>query len=161
MNHEIELKIQAHLDGNLSVDDSREVEELICREAEARALHDALAATKALLHGNEPEFALPESRDFYFSKIRREIEREPASGKSWGSFSLSWRNWWVRLGTSVAALALVGTLTVFNARLKTFVLGSSGAREIESPLDEFSTISFHSESANMTVVWVQARIDTN
>ena len=38
---------------------------------EALALADELRMTRAVLAGNEPERAVPESREFYWSKVRR------------------------------------------------------------------------------------------
>jgi hypothetical protein len=39
-------------------------------------------------------------------------------------------------------------------------INSSGPQEVESPAD-MSAITFHSEEANMTVVWVQPHEGTN
>src|SRR5207245_5067319 len=76
MNHETELKLQAYLDGELPAGQIRSIAELLEQDADARSLTDELKATRTLLVGNELEFKLPEGREFYWSKIRRQIERE-------------------------------------------------------------------------------------
>ena len=67
--------------------------------------------TRKALEGFEPALKLPESREFYWSKIKREIQRlEPvqAPAKSASIFSLL-RRVLLPLG-SVAVLAIVGVL---------------------------------------------------
>ena len=71
MNAEFQLKLQAHLDGELSERESREIETALATDAEARALLAELRNTCGALAGFEAELKLPEERAFYWSKIRR------------------------------------------------------------------------------------------
>lgn len=83
MKSELQLKLQAHLDGELPDDEAREAAALLARDAEAAALFAELQNTRGALTGSESEIKLPESREFYWSKIQREIERqEPAAQKT-------------------------------------------------------------------------------
>ena len=162
MNHDAELKIQAFLDGELSGHEAREIADLIASDGHARALHQELAGTKKVLLENEPEYRLEETHDFYWSKIRREIQRGgDVEAKSESRFFLGWQSWWVRLSGTCAAGLLVAMIIVSSSRTGPLSELYSLAHDIESPLEDVSSISFHSDSANMTVVWVQTRMDAN
>ena len=76
MNQELQLKLQAYLDGELAPAELREITELLAQDTESKALYAELQATKALVRGNELEHKLGESREFYWSKIAREIDRD-------------------------------------------------------------------------------------
>ena len=102
MNDETKIKLQAYLDGELSGRDAREVSELLNTESEAKAFFAELQFVKTALHGNELELKLPETREFYWSKIQRGIERgakEPAqtAGFSW------WKPVYARFAGGLAA----------------------------------------------------------
>src|SRR5690349_21859011 len=75
MNQEMELKLQAWLDGELSPAEAGKMAALVETDGDARALYTELQQTSLALKGNEPEMRLPETREFYWSKIEREIAR--------------------------------------------------------------------------------------
>ena len=75
MKHELELKLQAHLDGELTGREATEIAALLEHDREAAALFGELRNIKTALTGNELEIKLPETREFYWSKIEREIAR--------------------------------------------------------------------------------------
>jgi anti-sigma factor RsiW len=156
MTHcDLALKLQAHLDGELPPDEAREVVALLQRDTRARALFDELKATRRLLVGNETAVPVPESREFYWSKIRRELERlEPQAESrpraSWGRFR------WLRLAVPVGAALVLGALVLQRPSVGSrpgsapFAIGD----EVETPLEELTSVTFRSESARLTVVWV-------
>ena len=158
INHQTELKLQAYLDEELASGEASEIRELLERETEARSLLEELKATRTLLAGNELEFKLPETREFYWSKIRRQIEREeqPASPVDARQAASAW---WTRF---LAPAAVLIALAVFIAFALQKPDASSGlwafdeGHEIETPLEETSSFSFRSEAAAMTVVWVDS-----
>src|SRR6267378_6728212 len=79
MDYDAQLKLQAYLDGELPEAEAREVANWLARDREAAALHTELRNTRQALVGFEVGVELPESREFFWSKIRREIHRlEPA-----------------------------------------------------------------------------------
>lgn len=156
MNQQTQLKLQAYLDQELSGPEAREMAALLESDAEARALASELKEVIGVVRQNELAVTLPESREFYWSKIERAIRQgqvpatapaEPAER----SFS------WMRLFAPAGALAVVLMLSL------TVILTSNGPQpvsylhEIETPLQETSAISFHSHSTGVTVVWVQSR----
>ena len=76
MNRDFQLKLQAYLDGELPPQETEKVIHSLRTDPEALALHEELKLTKSLLQGNELEIKLGESREFYWSKICREIGRD-------------------------------------------------------------------------------------
>src|SRR5258707_14151177 len=92
MNQELQLKLQAYLDGELPDGEAAEARELIARDGEAQALVAELANTSAALAGHEAEGKLPETREFYWSKIQREIARQeaPVAVSGRGGFGGGW-----------------------------------------------------------------------
>ncbi|HLP77339.1 MAG TPA: hypothetical protein VK327_10510 [Candidatus Paceibacterota bacterium] len=112
MNDEQQLKIQAFLDGELPEKEAREVSALLARDEGATALAKELRNTRQALKSSEANVRLPESREFYWSKIQREIERserKPVEARGPSLFQI-WRRIIVSAG-AVAALALVGVIT--------------------------------------------------
>ncbi len=155
MNWEQQLELQAWVDGELSESDARRVAAMVESNATARALAEELRMAKAFISANEPVVAVPESRDFYWSQIRRRIEsaetvREPVAGLSW---SLVWR----RLATPLSGLALVAFLAVisFNSfRSPVIDDGSRFMVEVENLSEDVGSISYRSQSENMFVVYL-------
>lgn len=75
MKEELQLKLQAYLDGELPASEAREATDWIAQDADARALLAELKNTRGALKAFESEIKLPESREFYWSKIERQIGR--------------------------------------------------------------------------------------
>jgi anti-sigma factor RsiW len=152
MNVDLGIKLQAYLDGELSASDARAVTSLVESDAEARALVAELRQTRLLLRENEPHHALPESRDFFWSKIEREISRaEPATrphGAGWLSFLR--RHFAAATGTC-AALAIAAFVTFQMNWVSPDLF-----EEIENPLEDTGSFSFRSESQQMTLVWISS-----
>src|SRR3954463_8797743 len=113
MTDEQQLKLQAFLDGELPETDSREIAAWLARDADATALLGELKNTRNALKGFEPELKVPESREFYWSKIKREIERSAPVVAPVETVSLfaRLRRVLMPLG-AVAAVALMGFLAV-------------------------------------------------
>lgn len=81
MDYQVQLKLQAFLDGELPEAEAREMAALVARDSEASALITELRHTRKALADFEPAAKVPESREFYWSKIEREIRRlEPVPG---------------------------------------------------------------------------------
>ena len=144
------IKLQAQLDGELTGREAQEIAALIENDAEARALFAELQQTRTMLTANEPEFRLPESREFYWSKIEREIERlelapAAASAPAWLVFLR--RNLRAVSGTAVAAALVMFAAVQMNLTGDLF-------EEIDNPLDDTSSFSVRSESQQMTLVWI-------
>jgi len=155
MNHQAEIRLQAWLDGELPAGEAQAAAAWVQRDPEAGTLARELRAAKTALAGNELERALPESREFYWSKIERDIARAktpvPAPARP------AWLAGWFRLLAPVgiaAALALLVSGPTLPWRPKAKLVSTA---VIESPLDDVSSITFRSESEGMTVVWINVR----
>lgn len=151
MNVDLGIKLQAYLDGELADRDAQAVASLIESDADARALFGELQQTRVLLRENEPEFRLPESREFFWSKIEREIiQLENASGvagtPAWLLFFR--RHFAAATGTCVAACLVLFVAFQMNW------MSPDLFEEIENPLEDTGSFSFRSESQQMTLVWI-------
>jgi hypothetical protein len=152
MTDEQQLKLQAFLDGEdevLPEAEAREITALLARDADAMALWGELKNTCNALKDFGPGPKLPESREFYWSKIKREIERSAPAAAPAPTVSLftRWRRILMPLG-AVATLALVGIIA-----LHAF---SGGQRPIavNSMLADAGAFTYRDESQGMTVVWL-------
>lgn len=150
MNVEVGIKLQAYLDGELTGRDAQQVAALIESDAEARALCEELQNTHTMLNANEPEFRLPESREFFWSKIEREIERADIAPDERAP---AWVLFFRRHLAAVGGATVVAALVLFAA-LQMNIISPSLLEEIDNPLDEVGTFSFRSESQKMTLVWI-------
>jgi anti-sigma factor RsiW len=149
MNEEQQLKLQAFLDGELPEKDAREVASWLARDADATALHAELRNTRHALKGFEPELKVPASREFYWSKIKREIERSaPVPAAEHVSLFTSLRRFLLPLG-AVAVLALAGIITLHQ-------FGGNAAHpvQVNAILADAGAFTYRDESQGMTVVWL-------
>lgn len=148
MKHELELKVQAWLDGEASDREAARLAEWIERDAEAGTLAAELKSVSGAMAGNELPAPTPDSREFYWSKIERQIEREALTPRG-GSvpWFARWRQFVLPV-TGVAALVFVLTLAVRQAQQPTF-------DEISATDEGMDAVTFHDQSAEMTVVWLQ------
>jgi anti-sigma factor RsiW len=148
MNEELALKLQAYADGEVSDREARETADLLAKNADARALLAELQSTSDALAGFEAEIKLPESREFYWSKIEREIQRlEKAERlRSGSSLFRAWRRFFVSAG-ALAALAIAGLLVFSQPR-------SPRAAETESAFADSNAFTYHDYAAGTTLVWL-------
>jgi anti-sigma factor RsiW len=160
MNSEVELELQAYLDGELAGAEARRVEKLLASDAEAKSLFQELKTSKSLLAGNEPEGKVPESREFYWSKIERAIERAEKLEAAAEAPATGWMARWRRYLAPMAGVAAVIALGVGTAKMYDAATMNGSAKhlaEIVNLSDETGSYSFRSQSENMFVVWVYDR----
>jgi hypothetical protein len=153
INQESQLKLQAYLDGELSAPEAAEVQGWLSREPDAQALLDELRNTKAALLGFEEGCRLPESREFFWSKIEREIERQTKAPALARHTSLSY---WLRhhfLPLSGVALlsCFLGVLYIESGRSA----GQFGEMELAS--EDMGSYTFRDQSEKVTMVWLYDR----
>jgi len=157
MNRELQLKLQAHLDGELPAAELREITELLAHDQEAKALYMELQAIRDLVRGNESALKLTESREFYWSKIAREIDRtERTQSAPDRSYDFSWLRRWV---LPVGGVAVLGGLLAIALQAPTSsrpLFRLADKPDIETTADDTSMISFRSESEGISVVWISS-----
>lgn len=153
MNEESQIKLQAFLDGELPAGEAAEVRQWLERDREARELLAELKNTCAALAGHETAIKLPETHEFYWSKLRREIERQdrqetprkPVRKSFWARWG--WRGLVPAGGLAVAcllALHLTGT-------------GAEFAPEMELATDDMGAYTFRNQESGLTTVWFYDR----
>ena len=157
MNAEDQLKLQSFLDDELPEHEAREVAAWLARDAEAKALHTELRNTRQAFKNSETVVPLPESREFFWSKIRREIERlEPAARPvETPSLFQSLRRLLLPAGT-VAGLALVAVFLGFQFGL----LGANAGPATETATADSGAFTYHDDSNGTTLVWVSYPAET-
>jgi anti-sigma-K factor RskA len=147
MNQNLELKLQAWLDGELSAPEARRIGQEIAGDTEASRLVTELQAIKSALAGNEMALAVPETREFYWSKIERQIQREARSPRAvQAPRQAAWRHLLAPLA-AFAGLACMLLLAVKPFAPPIF-------DEISSTGEGMEAVTFHDQSAGMTVVWL-------
>ena len=156
MNQELELQLQAYLDGELPDNETRRVTELLTQDAAAQVLLNELTFTKKALQGNELEMTLPETHDFYWSKIAREIERQdrteaPAPATPW------WRGSFKYLAP-LGGLAAICLLLVVPGT-KEGEGEASSAAVIENLSPDMVVSTFRSQADGFKVIWLSEKTD--
>jgi len=147
IEHDTQLKIQAFLDGELSGSEANQIAALLAANPEAAALHTELKQTRRALAGAEQGTKLPESREFYWSKISREIERldrgTPARPVSvWHALSA-----WLKPLGAVAAVAIVAILVWQQTGG-----GNAGHSLVTAQIDS-DAMTFQDDTTGTTFVW--------
>jgi len=148
MNEEQQLKLQAFLDGELPEDDARATASWVARDSDATALLNELRNTRKALADFEPALKLPESREFYWSKIEREIQRlEPVERpRETVSLAAMLRRFLVPAG-ALAALLIAGIVAFHN-------IGVAAAAPSEAALADAGAFTYRDQDQGMTVVWL-------
>jgi anti-sigma factor RsiW len=151
MDLDSQLKLQAYLDGELPEAEARAVANWLAKDREAVALHTELRNTRQALVGFEIGVLLPESREFFWSKIEREIQREEQPAARPQSVPLLMRLQRILVPASaVAALVLAGLL--INGQFG--LLSGSAVADNLSSLDDAGALTYHDYDAGTTLVWL-------
>ena len=90
MNEGTQLKLLSYVDGELPANEIAGIESLIAKDAEAADLVAELRWSREALAGGESELKVPESREFYWSKISRQIEFAEKQTECASSLSDKW-----------------------------------------------------------------------
>jgi anti-sigma-K factor RskA len=150
MNYKEQLKLQAYLDGELSEGEMRSVAERLARDQEAAALVLELRRTREAFSGFGQDVKLPESREFYWSKIQREIRRleTPARAAAKPNALLAGLRAWLRPAMAFAVVAVLGLVLTREGWP-----GSSPHPTLTS-LEDSSAFTYHDNKAGVTLVWL-------
>jgi len=151
MTEEQQLKLQAFLDGELSEKDAREIASWLARDPDATDLLGELRNTRQALANFEPDLKVPESREFYWSKIqcemhRREPEAAPAPVRSFSLFTLL-RRALMPVG-ALAVLAIAGVL-VFHE-----LTPGAPPIHVKAMLADAGAFTYRDQSQGITIIWL-------
>ena len=157
MEYELQLKLQALLDGELSEAEASEMAQRAARDPEVVALLGELRNTREALTGFETGIKLPESREFFWSKVQREIQRleTPAAKPAPAPLSALLRRFLV----PASALALVFIAGVVLTQ-PTGRWGRTPVADIETALADSGAFTYRDYSAGTTLVWLSYPADT-
>jgi anti-sigma factor RsiW len=138
---ESELKLQAWLDGELSAPEAQRIGRDIAGDAAASRLVAELQAVKSALAGGETAVTVPETREFYWSKIERQIQRQAPAPRQ-----AAWLRWLSPL-SGLVALACMAWLATGPFTTPGYDISSTGEGTAEA-------VTFHDQATGMTVVWL-------
>ena len=155
MDYDAQLKLQALLDGELPKAEANEVTQWLARDPEAAALSQELRKTRQALAGFEAGVQLPESREFFWSKVQRDIQRLETQAEKPVSAPLS--ALLRRFLVPASALALVVVAGVVLTRPGP--TGVTPAAEIETALADSGAFTYRDYSAGATLVWLSYPAD--
>ena len=156
MKLEAQLKLQAHLDGELSSWQARAVARWVARDPEAQDLLARLQAAKNLLAGQELDRPLPVSREFYWAQIERRLTAPVPVRHSWfPAWPIAWprwdRRWLIPVGTVAASLAIL--MAWPDPRLAR-VANLTRVEEVIAGFPQSSYFTFNAQNEGMSVVWI-------
>ncbi len=157
------LQIQAWIDGELPPSEALRVQTAVAGDPSAQTLAANLRALQHHVRGAEPILHVPETREFYFSRIARAIEQEERSRERLRTESAHrgmhlpyWLRWALPAAGLVAALAFflrppdnhpvpVSTIAA---------VPTMAGHEVDAIAPEMTTLTFYSARDAATVVWV-------
>jgi anti-sigma factor RsiW len=151
MNDEQQLQLQAFLDGELPENEAREVAAWVARDRQAADLVKELRNTRQALTGSAPRLNVPESREFYWSKIEREIRRlqpEPSAPAPVPVLTRLLRR--LASAGAIAALLLIGALAALHSGL----LRSSRGPATQMTVADSGTFTYCDYANGTTLVWL-------
>ena len=156
MDYDSQLKLQAWVDGELPEAKTSEVARWVARDREAAGLAEELRNTRKALSGFAAGIQLPESREFFWSKVEREIERleTPAREPERVPLFTMLR----RILVPASALAVVVTAALVLIR-PTGSAGLTGTPEIETTLADSGAFTYRDYSSGTTLVWLSYPAD--
>jgi anti-sigma factor RsiW len=152
MNQDLQLKLQAHLDGELPPEEARAMVELIARDAQARDLVTELTHTRDAFVSHEADIKVPATREFYWSQIQREIQRQekaPAVRPPEASLFMALRRL-LAPASGLAAVVLAIALAGYQFRTQENVV----VEETETTLEDAGAFTYRDYNSGTTLVWV-------
>jgi anti-sigma factor RsiW len=150
---ESELKLQAYLDDELQPGERQTVEAQLAAEPDYARLLKQLKGVDAALVLAEEGVCVPETREFYWSKIESAIgrvERLKLERHS-SNWLTQWRQWLMPAG-AVAGLALALFLAVYSP--------TAVAPHLEASLSDPAAFTYRDFARGTTLVWLSYPADS-
>jgi anti-sigma factor RsiW len=149
MTEEQQLKLQAFFDGELPEKESREIAAWLAKDADATAMLGELRNTRKALADYEPALKVPETREFYWSKIKREIERREPEQRPVSSVSP-----FAFLRRLLIPISTVATLVVAVLIAVYMIPGNGRPIHVDAMLADAGAFTYRDDAQGMTVVWL-------
>jgi len=154
MNEEQQLRLQAFVDGELPERETREVAAWIGSDPAAAGLVAELKTVRDALITPEPAVTVPESREFYWSKIARDIETLERTTTSRPAFR--WQQLFWPVGATALCLAIVLLQNPFgtpNEPLSAVITPDADTPIVEAVQPGSDATTYRDESDGTTLVW--------
>jgi anti-sigma factor RsiW len=154
MTQEQQLKLQAFLDGELPEREAREILAWTQRDSAAAGLLAELKNTRQAMVNSEPHLSVPESREFFWSKIEREIQRrEPVAATIPEPSVFAALRRWLLPAVAVSALVIAGLVAYFNApKAAVEMVADADAPIVETTLANSDATTYRDASEGTTLV---------
>jgi anti-sigma factor RsiW len=162
MNQEQQLKLQAFLDGELPEREAREILAWTQRDSAAAALLAELKNTRQALAKSEPHLSVPESREFFWSKIEREIQRlEPHKNSKPNVSIFAGLRRFLLPASAVATVVIAGMIAHFSAP-KTVIenVADADTTTVETTLANSDATTYRDASEGTTLVLFSSTDDS-
>ena len=157
--NEIQLKVQALVDGELTGREAEELRERLETDAGLKEFYERLTAVRELMADAELPRTLPESGDFHWSQISKAIECEERQAKQMAR-PASGANWLLRWVFPLAGIAcLMLLLTLQQTRNPNLSISLGSDHELELSIDGLDVMTFNTGDDNMSVVWLDYSIN--
>jgi len=154
--NEIELKIQALVDGELTESEAEQMRECMDNDVRLQILYAQLIQTKDLISKYEMPRVLPESGDFYWAKIAQEIGTgEPANQGSNNSLVIKWLFRRLAPLFGIATIALL--ITLQQPSMPDLGIEIKSDHELLS--DGIEVMTFNSVDDSVSIVWLDYSMD--
>ncbi len=149
--YDAQLKLQAFLDCELPKGEARKVADRLAQDREAAALLEELRNIRGALAGFEEGVQLPESREFFWSKVQREIQRleTPDPRPAPTPVLALLRRFLIPASGLALALAAVAVFLRPSG-----LPGRAATVGIETALADAGAFTYHDFSAGTTLVWL-------
>ena len=156
--NEIELKIQALVDGELTESEAEQIRECMGNDVRFQILYAQLIQTKDLISKHEMPRILPESGDFYWAKIAQEIGAvETANQGSNNSLVIKWL--FRRLAPLLGIATIVLLITLQQPSMLDLDIEFESDHELELVDDDIEVMTFNSFDDSMSIVWLDYSMD--
>jgi anti-sigma factor RsiW len=165
MNQEQQLKLQGFLDGELPESEAREILAWTQRDSAAAGLLAELRNTRAALAKSEPHLSVPESREFFWSKIEREIQRlEPQKTSAPKTSIFIMLRRLLLPASAVATLIIAGMIAHFNfpnnaPKADVETVADADTPSVETTLANSDATTYRDASEGTTLVWFSTTAD--
>ena len=155
MTNEQQLKLQAFLDGELPEREAREILAWTQRDGDAAVLLAELKNTRQAMLKSESHLSVPESREFFWSKIEREIQRlEPPAAVMPDVSILAALRRFLLPASAVATLVVAGMIAHFDVpKAVVESVADSDATTVETTLASTDATTYRDVSEGTTLVW--------
>jgi len=159
MDYQHQLKIQAYLDGELSGPEAKEVSDWLTGQPDAAALMTELRQTGEALTGFEEGLKLPESREFFWSKVSRGIQTQENRARA--DAQAAPVGWLIRFRRFLMPAAGVAVISLLALVVTRETGGGPSNPAVETSLADGGGVVYHDFSAGATFVWLSYPPDSD